>query len=82
MVSLQVKGHVDADGLLTLRIPTALRETDVEALLVLKPVTSPKSAETDTLGWPPDFFTKIAGSISDDTFQRWPQSEYETREEF
>ena len=37
--------------------------------------------DTNALGWPSDFFTKVAGSITDDTFQRSPQGECETREE-
>jgi hypothetical protein len=81
MVSIQLKTHVGSDGILTLRVPTEFRETEVEALLVLQPV-APDSLETpdESKGWPSGFFESVAGSIQDETFQRWPQGEYEVRE--
>jgi hypothetical protein len=81
MVSIQLKTHVGSDGVLTLRVPTEFRETEVEALLVLQPV-APDTAETpaESEGWPSGFFEQVAGSIQDETFQRWPQGEYQARE--
>ena len=33
-------------------------------------------------GWPPGFFENVVGSIDDEAFRRYPQGEYEKREEF
>ena len=27
----------------------------------------------ESLGWPPGFFERVYGSITDDNFKRWPQ---------
>jgi hypothetical protein len=88
MISITTEGHVGSDGLLTVQVPTPLRETDVEVRLVLQPVptheSSPSSAvlTPDELGWPPGFFEETFGAWKGAPLERGPQGEYETREEF
>ncbi|MBE9058858.1 DUF2281 domain-containing protein [Sphaerospermopsis sp. LEGE 08334] len=35
----------------------------------------------EELGWPPGFFEETAGCLADDPIQRYPQGEYEEREQ-
>lgn len=82
MISLQTKGHIGLDGTLSVEVPTPLRETNVDVLLVLQPtLASPAAAPTsEELGWPPGFFEATFGSLKDDPIERGPQGEYEVRE--
>ncbi len=78
MISIQTKTHVGPDGTLTVQVPTTLRETDVDVMLVLQLVTSPN---TEALGWPPGFFEQTAGAWQGEPLERLPQGDYERREE-
>jgi len=73
MISVQTKTHVGRDGMLTVQVPTAFSETDVEVLLVLQPLPAPGAQET--LGWPPGFFEQTAGGWQGETLERGPQGE-------
>lgn len=44
-----------------------------------QPANSAKTPEE--LGWPPGYFETVPGSITDPTFKRHPQGEYQIREE-
>lgn len=75
MLSIKTTAHVGPDGTLTLAVPTPLRETDVEVMVVVQPVAPPNER-----GWPPGFFEATFGSLKDDPIERGPQGEYEVRE--
>ncbi len=75
MISVKTTAHVGPDGTLTLAVPTPLRETDVEVMVVVQPV-----ALTKEHGWPPGFFESTFGSLKDDPIERGPQGDYEVRE--
>jgi len=81
MISVKTTAHVGADGTLTLAVPTPLRETDVEVMVVVQPMTTPQER-----GWPPGFFKATAGgwrggAMERGPQERGPQGEYEQREE-
>lgn len=81
MISIQTKTHVGADGTLSLQIPTTLRETDVEVMVVFQSVpTQAEKPVTDELGWPPGFFEATAGAWKGEPLERSSQGEYEVRE--
>ncbi len=85
MISVKTNAHVGPDGTLTVAVPTPLRETDVEVMVVVQPVPSreppPTAALTpEELGWPPGFFEQTFGVLKDDPMERGPQGEYEVRE--
>ena len=81
MISIQTKTHVGADGTLSVRVPTTLRETDVEVLLVFQPLPTPTEKPlSEAPGWPPGFFESTFGSLRDTPVERGPQGEYEVRE--
>jgi hypothetical protein len=80
MISIQIKGHVGDDGLLTLKIPTSYRDAELEATLIINPIgNADETVESNPNGWPAGFIEATAGSITDETFRRWPQGEYEER---
>src|SRR5438552_15312129 len=53
MVSIQMKARVGPDGILRLEVPTIFRDTEVDACVVLQPIT--------TSAWPSGFFEATAG---------------------
>ncbi len=73
MISVKTKAHIGPVGTLTIEVPTPLRETDVEVMLVIQPTPEER-------GWPPGFFEATFGSLKDDPIERGPQGEYEVRE--
>lgn len=79
MITIETKAHVGSDGTLAVQVPTALREEDVEVLLVLQ--RQPESPEDrDGFGYPPGFFEETFGSFREDPLERLPQGEFEQRE--
>lgn len=80
MISIQTKTHVGADGTLSVQVPTTLRETDVEVLLVFQPLPTPaEKSQLEASGWPPGFFEATAGAWKGEPLERAPQGEYEVR---
>ncbi|WP_016951730.1 DUF2281 domain-containing protein [Anabaena sp. PCC 7108] len=43
--------------------------------------SQPPQKSPEELGWPPGFFEETAGCLADDPIQRYPQGEYEEREQ-
>ena len=86
MISVKTSAYVSLDGTLRVEVPTPLRGTYVEVMLVVQPVPtrepSPSSAALtpEELGWPPGFFERTFGSLRNDPLERLPQGEYEERE--
>jgi hypothetical protein len=74
MVTIPVKTHLEADGILNLRLPTGLPETDVEVLVVVQPV------ETRANKWPEDFFQDTYGAFADHPIKRGGEAVFEDRE--
>ena len=76
MTSIEVKSKVDASGVLNLSIPLGAAEANREVRVTVEPLDDVMSDEQ----WK-DFVQETAGSISDSTFQRHPQGEFERRDE-
>lgn len=74
MISVKTKAHIGPQGTLLLEVPTPLRETDVEVMVVIQPAP-------ENRGWPPGFFEATAGAWQGEPLQRETQGEYEQREE-
>jgi hypothetical protein len=81
MVSISLKGHVRADGMLEIRVPTPLPETDVEVLVVLEPVQVEGAAPAKA-GWPEGYFDRTFGSLRDNPITHEPPPDFETRTEW
>jgi hypothetical protein len=80
MISIQTRTHIGTDGTLSVDVPTALRETDVEVMLVLQPVTGHGNGEPESRGWPPGFFEQTYGSFQNDPLERLPQGDFDSRD--
>ncbi len=82
MQSIKLRSHVGQDGILNLRVPVGVTETDVEVVVVVQNLPSATSVSTpESPGWPADFFEKTFGCLKDDPLVRGEQGEYESREE-
>jgi hypothetical protein len=79
METIRLKAHIGSDGILRVDAPTPLKDVETEVLIVLQVV--PKD-DTDTLGWPRDFFAHIDAIEADDVIERGDQGVLETREPF
>jgi hypothetical protein len=77
--TIQVAERTGKDGILHLRIPVGQPEADYEAVVVLQPQRAAPEAEPVKQGWPAGYFEQVPGSITDETFVRPPQGEYEKR---
>jgi hypothetical protein len=83
MQSIKLCSHVGADGILHLEIPVGITDKEMEVVVIYQQVEASTPAKTpQELGWPPGFFEQTAGSLADDPIQRYPQGEYDTREQF
>ncbi|MEI8019112.1 MAG: hypothetical protein WCH39_12995 [Schlesneria sp.] len=76
MTSIELKSRADANGVLNLSIPLGHAEANCEVRVVVEPLSKPMTAEE----WKKAVLA-TAGSISDTTFKRQPQGDYETRDE-
>jgi hypothetical protein len=72
-----VHHHVN-NGKLEIELPDELDNTEVQGVLVLQ-----VSERPDSRGWPPGYFKNTFGALRDvEGFERPPQGEFETREDF
>jgi hypothetical protein len=70
MKTVQVRERSGADGVLRLHIPVGAAEAECEVMVVVHP---------QALGWPAGYLDRVLGSITDPTFERPPQGNYENR---
>lgn len=80
MVSIHLKTHVGADGTVNLTVPTEFRETDLDVLVVLKPLEDlGQSNAVPMTDWPAGFFEETFGSFQSEPLVRLPQGEADSR---
>ena len=82
METVKLKSHVGADGILKLEVPTSMRDSDLDVVLVIQPsnrVTDVTDVPSKRV-WPPDFFDKTAGAWQGEPLVREPQGEYDIRD--
>jgi len=81
MVSFSVKARVTPDGTRAsgMAIPTGLPETDVEVLLVARPLGAGGEEALAVGSWPAGFFEKTFGCLADDPLVRGPELPQEAR---
>ena len=76
MQTLRVTERTGKDGVLHVSIPLGEPEADFDVVLVVQPKGTESPTPTpEGLGWPPGYFEKTFGSITDETFVRAPQGE-------
>ncbi|MEG4940322.1 hypothetical protein [Microcoleus sp. F4-D5] len=82
MQSIKVRSRVGSDGMLHLQIPSGIKDTDLEVIVIFQPIAPATEAKTpEDLGWPPGFFEKTFGCFQDEPLVREEQGEFEEREE-
>ena len=77
MVPMELTFKVDADGVLNLSVPLGKSDANREVRVKVEPLetaTTPVSVDK----WP-QFVHEMGGSISDPTFERPPQGDFERR---
>ena len=74
---IQVSAKADPDGVIRLSIPVGAGGGEYELAVVVNPrpaVNGTAGGKTpEELGWPPGYFEKTYGSITDETFMIHPQ---------
>jgi hypothetical protein len=81
MSHVEITSRVDADGVLRISVPFGLKEANREVKVIVESKTQGTLLSTcDREEWR-DFVRSMAGCISDPTFQRPEQGEYERRSE-
>jgi hypothetical protein len=77
---ITVRTHTGPDGSLRIAVPTSVRETDVEVVLVIRPVPADGGSGERASGWPDGFLERMYGSLADVGLKRHPQGDCETRD--
>lgn len=80
MSPMELRSRIDADGVLNLSVPLGKSDANREVRVTVEPLdemTTPISAAQ----WG-QFVHEMAGSISDPTFERHPQGDFEQRDHF
>jgi hypothetical protein len=73
---MQLSSRIDADGVLRVTLPLGQSEANREVLLTIVPAASPPMTQEEWRTW----VMANAGCISDPTFRRHEQGEFEERE--
>lgn len=76
---ITIHSRTGPDGSLTIRVATEVPETEVDVVLVIRPVRTGDGADGEAAGWPEGFLKAMYGSLADVGLKRHPQGEYETR---
>ena len=77
MTRIELKSRVGSDGVLTVKVPLGPQDANQDVLITVQP--APASSQANGADWK-RFIDQTAGSISDPTFQRHDQGQYEKRE--
>ncbi len=80
MRNVTTRIHVGHDGVLKLEIPTEMRETDLDVVIIYQPIAG-MPAQADAHGWTPGFFERTAGRWQGESLSRESQGEYEQRDD-
>ena len=75
MPSIEVRSKADASGVLNISIPLGPAKANQEVRVIVEPLDEAMSEEQ----WQ-QFVRETAGTISDPTFQRHAQGQFEQRE--
>jgi hypothetical protein len=81
MMTFPTKARTDKDGRLSISIPTGMRDSEVDVLVVVDPAV-PESAIGQKLpanDWPESYFAETFGSLHDAGLERPPQGELPER---
>ena len=77
MITFPTKARTDADGALSLAIPTGLRDAEVEVVVVVESAGREKAVGANE--WPEGYFAETFGSLRDFGLERPPQGQLPDR---
>ncbi|MCK5716100.1 MAG: hypothetical protein KAH77_01325 [Thiomargarita sp.] len=81
MQTITLKSHVSSDGMLHLKVPVNLTDTEFKVTVTLQPITPvSKQKIPKDLACTKDFLDKTAGAWKGEALTRDEQGEYEQRE--
>ena len=80
MTRIELKSKIDADGILNVSIPLGKADANREVRITVEPLDGESAPVMSEKEWK-DFVTETAGSITDSTFCRNKQGEFEKRED-
>jgi hypothetical protein len=76
MITFPAKARTDADGTLSLAIPTGLPDAEFDVVVVLE-AAARETVPTDE--WPEEYFVRHFGSLRDAGLERPPQGQLQER---
>ena len=79
MTHIKVKSRVGPDGLLKLAIPIGMSDANREVRITVEPLEPTEQQPSSTADDWKRSIEEMAGTISDPTFKRHEQGEYEQR---
>jgi hypothetical protein len=74
-----LRSRVDKDGFVTLRVPVGVADADREVVVTLEDASNESPQAMSREEWL-EFIDRTAGSVTDPTFIRHPQGEFEERD--
>lgn len=81
MQSIQLKTHIDSDGILRVQMPPEFKNRDLEAILIFELLAEKEAIATPKAsGWQPGFFEEVVGGWVGEPLVREKQGDYEVRE--
>jgi hypothetical protein len=80
MSPLELRSKIDANGVLNLSVPLGISDANREVRVTVEPLDEAE-APMSVDQWH-KFVNEMAGSISDPSFKRHPQGEFEQRDQF
>jgi len=82
MQKITLNSRIGSDGVLNLKMPNNLINTECKITVILQPITPMESKQKtpEELGWTPGFFERTAGAWEGEPLTRDEQGEYEQRE--
>lgn len=73
---IHIKSRAGADGVLHVEVPIGIAEARCEVQITVEPTTPPTMTQEEWRHW----VESVAGRISDPSFRRHEQGEFEERE--
>ena len=77
MITFPAKARADADGTLSLAIPTGVPDAEYDVVVVLEAAGKDTTVPPDE--WPKGYFARHFGSLRDAGLERPPQGQLEER---
>lgn len=75
METMRLNARSDSEGALTIQLPPAMRNRELEVVVVMQALpdtTGTDEASASRCGWPEGFFESTYGSLASDPIERLP----------